>query len=191
MSMPISPLPASPRRDPPSVVELFHGFLILGLTGFGGVLPLARRMMVEKRRWLDADEFTDLLGLCQFMPGGNIINMSVAVGLKFRGAMGALAAILGLIAAPTVVVIALGALFDRFQDDPKVRHVFAGLAAAAAGLLLSMAAKVAWPLRVSPINSIIAAACVLAVAGLRLPLPPTMLALAPISIAMTWKAARP
>ncbi|WP_241693529.1 chromate transporter [Caulobacter sp. SSI4214] len=189
--MPISPLPASPGRDPPSVVELFHGFLILGLTGFGGVLPLARRMMVEKRRWLDADEFTDLLGLCQFMPGGNIINMSVAVGLKFRGATGALAAILGLIAAPTVVVIALGALFDRFQDDPKVRHVFAGLAAAAAGLLLSMAAKVAWPLRVSPINCIIAAACVLAVAGLRLPLPPTMLALAPISIAMTWKAARP
>jgi chromate transporter len=190
VSVPITVPLADARRDPPQVAELFRGFLILGLTGFGGVLPLARRMMVEERRWLDADEFTDLLGLCQFLPGGNIINMSVAVGLKFRGMVGALASILGLIAAPTVVVIALGMLFDRFQNDPAVRHVFAGLAAAAAGLLLSMAAKVAWPLRASPLGAILAVSCALSIGGLHLPLLPTMLALAAISIAITWKEAR-
>ena len=62
---------------PPSIGEIFRGFLVLGLIAFGGVLPLARRMIVEQRRWLTATEFTDLLGLCQFLPGGNMINLSV------------------------------------------------------------------------------------------------------------------
>ena len=55
---------------------------MLGLTAFGGALPLARRMVVEKHRWLSGAEFTDLLGLCQLLPGGNIINLSVAPGVK-------------------------------------------------------------------------------------------------------------
>ncbi|HVY17506.1 MAG TPA: chromate transporter [Rhodopila sp.] len=173
--------------DGPTVVQLFSGFLLLGLIGFGGVLPLARRMVVEERRWLTPAEFTDLLGLCQFLPGGNIINLSVAIGLKFRGAAGAFASILGLIAAPTTVVIGLGLIYDRFQADPHVRHLFAGLAAAAAGLLIAMAVRIAWPLRRRPVGIAIAALCVLAIAIARLPLLPTMLTLAPISIIATWK----
>ena len=76
---------------PPTVGGLFRGFLSLGLMGFGGVLPLARHMLVEERRWLNGAEFSDLLGLCQFLPGGNVVNLSVAVGLRFRGVPGALA----------------------------------------------------------------------------------------------------
>lgn len=178
---------ASSQAAPPSVGELFRGFLILGLTGFGGVLPLARRMMVEDRGWLSGEEFTDLLGLCQFLPGGNIINMSVAVGLKFRGPAGALASILGLIAAPTAIVIALGIVYDRYQDDPLLRHLFAGLAAAASGLLISTAVKIAWPLRQRPLALIIAALCAVAIAILKLPLLPTMLVFAPIAIFATWR----
>jgi hypothetical protein len=79
------------EREPPSIGALFVGFLGLGLIGFGGVLPLARRMLVERKRWLTPDAFTELLGLCQFLPGGNIINLSVAVGLEFRGVGGAAA----------------------------------------------------------------------------------------------------
>ena len=169
------------------MAELFRGFLLLGLTGFGGVLPLARRMMVEERGWLSGEEFTDLLGLCQFLPGGNIINMSVAVGLKFRGAAGAFASILGLIAAPTAIVIALGIVYDRYQDDPLLRHLFAGLAAAAAGLLISTAVKIAWPLRRRPLALAIAALCAVAIAILKLPLLPTMLVFAPIGILATWR----
>ena len=168
----------------PSAGELFTGFFLLGLTGFGGVLPLSRRMMVEKRRWLTGAEFTDLLGLCQFLPGGNIINMSVAVGLKFRGIHGAFAAILGLIAAPTAVVIALGVIYERYQDAPTVRHLFGGLAASAAGLLVSMAIKIAWPLRRDVISLLIAALGVVAIAFLKLPLLPTLLTLAPLSIVL-------
>ena len=124
--------PADWRRTP-TVRQIFGGFLGLGLISFGGALPLARRALVEQRRWLSADEFTDLLGLCQFLPGGNVINLSVAMGMRFRGVPGALAGLLGLIAGPSLVVIGLGVLYEHTQNDPHVRHLFAGLAAAAAG----------------------------------------------------------
>jgi chromate transporter len=175
------------EHRPPATLRIFTGFLLLGLIGFGGVLPLARRMIVEERGWLSGAEFTELLGLCQFLPGGNVINLSVAIGLKFRGVAGALAAIIGLIAAPTAVVIALGMLYDRFQDDPHIRHLFAGLAAAAAGLLVAMAVKIVLPLRRRPIGVTMAALCCLAIAVLRLPLLPTMLVLAPLSVLLTWR----
>lgn len=171
----------------PGVGQLFRGFLMLGLTGFGGVLPLARHMIVEERRWLSAEEFTELLGLCQFLPGGNIINVAVALGLHFRGIPGALAALFGLIAAPTAIVIVLGAIYARFQSDPHVVHMFAGLAAAAAGLLVAMAVKMALPLRRRPVAVILAVACYVAVAVFQFPLLPTMLVLAPLSIVVTRK----
>ena len=180
--MDAAPATLTTKHEAPDIGELFAGFFILGLTGFGGVLPLARHMMVEKRGWLTGAEFTDLLGLCQFLPGGNIINMSVAVGLKFRGIPGAFASIIGLIAVPTAVVIGLGMIYARFADDLVVRHLFGGLAAAAAGLLISTAIKIAWPLRRDVLGLFIGALCVLAIAVFRLPLLPTLLTLAPLSI---------
>src|SRR5438876_9388735 len=107
---------------PPGTIDLFRGFLILGLTGFGGVLPLARHMVVEQRRWMTGAEFTELLSLCQFLPGGNIINLSVAVGLRFRGIPGAIAALVGLIAAPTAVVLVRGVIYARYSSEPHVVH---------------------------------------------------------------------
>lgn len=173
-------------REPPSIGALFLGFLNLGVMGFGGVLPLARRMLVEQRRWLSGEEFAELLGPCQFLPGGNIINLSVAVGLEFRGLPGAVAALLGLMAAPTAIVIAFGAIYARFQDDPMLRHLFAGLAAAAAGLLVATALKMLAPLRRKPAALVIVAVFFAAIALLRLPLLPAMLLLAPLSILATW-----
>lgn len=170
----------------PSTRELFMGFLSLGLIGFGGVLPLARRMIVEERRWLAGDEFTELLGVCQFLPGGNIINLSVAIGLQFRGIAGACAALLGLIAAPSIIVIALGVIYQRFHDS-YIQHLFGGLAAAAAGLLVATALKMAMPLRRKPLAIAIAALFFIAIAVLRLPLLPTMLVLVPVSILATWR----
>ena len=170
----------------PSVGALFLGFLGLGLIGFGGVLPLARRMLIEQRRWMTAEAFTETLGPCQFLPGGNIINLSVAVGLEFRGAAGAVASLVGLVAAPTAVVIVLGVFFDRFREDPDVQHLFAGLAAASAGLLVTTALKMLAPLRTRFYGFAVAGVCFAAVGWLRVPLLPTMLVLAPISILLTW-----
>lgn len=185
--------PESPPESllsPPTVAEIFIGFLTLGLTAFGGALPLARREVVERRKWLNADEFTDLLGLCQFLPGGNVINLSVAIGMKFRGLPGALAGLLGLIVGPSLIVIALGVLYQRTHNDAHIRHLFAGLAAAAAGLLVSMAVKVAWPLRKKVSMAVIAVLAFLAIALLRLPLLPVMLVLTPVSILIASKTNR-
>ena len=82
--------PGGPAPEPPTTAALFLGFLSIGIIGFGGVLPWARRMMVEQRRWLTPAEFTDLLGLCQFLPGPNIVNLAVALGSRFRGLPGAI-----------------------------------------------------------------------------------------------------
>ena len=166
----------------PSIAGLFRGFLLLGLTGFGGVLPLARHMVVEQRRWMTGAEFTELLSLCQFLPGGNIINLSVAIGLHFRGIAGAAAAIAGLIAAPTAIVVALGVVYARFSHEPHVVHMFAGLAAAAAGLLVAMAVKLALPLRRSTLAIAIALLVLVAIAAFHLPMVPTMVVMAPLSV---------
>ncbi|KFG92421.1 chromate transporter [Burkholderia paludis] len=179
------PPAATPRRV--GVAEVFTGFLSLGFMSFGGALPFARRIIVEERKWLSADEFTDLLGLCQFLPGGNVINLSVAVGMRFCGVAGAFAGILGLIACPTLVVVALGVLYAKTQNDPHVQHLFAGLAAAAAGLLVAMAVKVAKPLRHMRAAAGIAALAFVAIALLRIPLLTAMLVLTPVSI---WLASR-
>lgn len=186
VSMPESSAPRGRARRV-TLAELFGGFLRLGLMSIGGALQFVRHAVVEQHRWLTADEFTDLLGLCQFLPGGNVINLSVAIGMRFRGVPGALAALLGLIAGPILIVIGLGLLYARTQNLPSVQHLFGGLAAAAAGLLIAMALKVAKPLLASREALLTGAAMFAAIALLRVPLLPAMLVLTPISI---WRARR-
>lgn len=171
----------------PTLRQLFLGFLGLGMMAFGGALPLAHRMLVEDKRWLNETEFTELLGLCQFLPGGNMINLSVAVGMRVHGVKGAFVSILGLVAMPSVVLVMLGMLYERFQNDAQVAHVFAGLAAAAAGLLVAMALKIAVQLRKQYWMALIALLCFVMIALLRWPLLWVMLVMTPVSI---WVTAR-
>jgi chromate transporter len=166
----------------PSAGALFAGFFGIGIIGFGGVLPWARRMVVEQRRWLTAGEFTDLLALCQFLPGPNIVNMSVAIGARFHGARGSLAAVVGLLAAPMVIVVALGGVYARYEHIPMVGRAFGGLAAAATGLIIAMAVRIAVPQRGHAMGIAMAAITFAGVAVLRTPLLPTMLIMAPLSV---------
>ena len=163
----------------PGLWGLFGGFLQVGMLGFGGVLPLARRMVVERRRWLSAGEFTDLLALCQFLPGPNVVNLAIALGGRFRGPAGALAAVLGLLGGPVAVVIGIGAVYGRFAAVPAVAHGLAGLAAAASGLVLATALRIAAPLRRRPAGLAVALLALLAVALLRVPLLLVLLVLTP------------
>ena len=160
----------------PRLSSLFAGFFSIGIVGFGGVLPWARRMIVEQRMWLTPSEFNDLLALCQFLPGPNIVNMAVALGGRFRGVAGSAACLVGLLAAPMVIVILLGGkIYLEFRDLPAIGRGFAGLAAAASGLVVTMAIKVAASLSGSLSAMIVAAIAFLAIAVLHLPLLPTML----------------
>jgi chromate transporter len=172
---------------PPTITGIFTGFFMIGVRGFGGVLPWARRTMVEERKWLTAAEFTEVLGLCQFLPGGNIINVSVAVGSRFRGARGAVAALLGLMLAPVAIVIGLGAIYDQFAEQPMVRRAFAGLAAAASAFVLAASLKIAAPLWGRVLAIAITVATFIAIAVIRLPLPLAMPILAVVSILVLWR----
>ncbi len=180
-------MPAATR--PPSLPELFAGFLGIGLSGFGGVLPFARRSLVERRRWLSEREFTELLGLAQTLPGPNIVNLSLALGDRWHGVPGALAAALGLLLAPLAIVIGLGMVYVHYGQLPLVHDGFAGIAAAAAGLLLATGLKMA---RAQPRSPVAVALGLLAFAGagpIGWPLYAVLLALAPAGVAWAWRRA--
>jgi chromate transporter len=181
--------PAPSLSPPPSVGALFGNFFVVGVLGFGGVLPLARRMIVDQRRWLSAAEFTDVLALCQFLPGANIVNVSVALGGRWHGPLGSVAAITGLLAAPIAIVIALGAVYMRWHEVPAVARGFAGLAASASGLVLATALRVASPLRTRPRAVLVAAVALAALALFRLPLVWVLVVLVPASIALNRRTA--
>src|SRR5271169_3286792 len=138
----------------PSSGALFSAFLIVGLSGFGGVLPFARRMLVERRGWLTETDFNETLALCQSLPGPNIVNMSVVVGSRFAGLRGALACLVGLVVAPVAVVLVLADLWGRFGTVGHLPGSIRGLAAAAAGLAAATTLKMARPIVVkAPISA--------------------------------------
>ena len=178
--------------EPPTLSELFGAFLAVSLSGFGGTLPWAYRMVVEKRRWMTAAEFSEVFSLCQFLPGANVVNFSVVFGSRMRGARGALVCFLGLVAAPLCIVLVLGALYGRFGDVEALGRVLAGMAAAACGLIAATAAKMAEPLirsRAFWASGVVLAA-VVAVGLIGWPLPWVLLGLAPLSIALAWRERR-
>ena len=171
---------------------MFLAFLGVGLSGFGGVLPFARRMLVERRAWMTEADFTETLALCQSLPGPNIVNLSVVVGSRYAGAKGALACLAGLIAAPVAIVIALAMLNDRFGAIGRAPDMLLGLGAAAAGLVAATVAKIARPVVAArPWTS--APVIVLVFVGvgwLGFPLPAVLAVAAPVSLALVWRSAR-
>ena len=174
----------------PSPLELFLAFSRVSAFAFGGVLPWARFVLVERLRWLTADEFTDTLALSQLLPGPNIVNMSIAIGARYHGAVGSLASVLGIMTLPVVIVLLLAALYARFASLPEVGGALTGMAAAAAGLIVAMAVKIAEPLlrrRFWSAAPVILAVFV-AIALFRLPLWPVLLVMAPVAVAAAWKA---
>jgi chromate transporter len=183
---------ASRLADPRGVTlgALFLGFLQIALSGFGGVLAWARRLIVEQRRWLDDRDFTDMLSLCQFLPGPNIVNVSIYVGARFRGPLGSLAAFAGLLAAPMAIVLVLGALYARFGEAGAVRGGFVGISAAAAGLVIATALKMVVPFARKPVAIAFGLAAFGAVGALRLPMIEVLLVLAPLSVAVAWVGRR-
>ena len=165
--------------EPPSRPDLrahFLGFSSVGLSGFGGVLPFARRMLVEEKRWMTPDEFNTQLGLCQFLPGPNVINLAVVVGKRYQGVAGAIVAPLGLLAGPLAIVLLLALLYDRYGSLPVAQSMLRGIAAVGCGLLFAMAWRMGTALKDKPVSLPFTALTVAAIAWLRWPLPSVMIA---------------
>jgi chromate transporter len=174
----------APARPAPKLIELYVGFMTIALSAFGGALPLARRVLVEQKGWLTDTEFTETLALCQFLPGPNIGNLSIATGARFGGAAGSAAAFLGLTSIPFALMVISGALYDRYGAVGPFRHAFTGIAAAAAGLIIAMVMKLSRPVfdRAPRHGAIIILLGFVTVGCLRWPLLAVLVVLAPISI---------
>ncbi len=163
------------------VWALFLGFSTVGLSGFGGVLPFARRLLVEQRKWLSGEEFNSLMGMCQFLPGPNVVNLAVCVGRRFAGAAGALAGALGLMTGPMIIVMGLGWLYDQYGSLPIAQGALRGIAAVGAGLLIAMGWRMAQNLKQPRRELWFALLAFIGVAVLRWPLPLVMIGLATVN----------
>lgn len=180
--------PVQPAKPRPPLYELFASFVVVSISGFGGALPWARRMIVEKRGWMSAEEFNEAFALAQFLPGPNVVNFSVVFGSRFGGAPGAAVALAGLMGPPLIVVMVLAVLYARFGDLEILGRILSGITAAATGLLMAVVAKMAAPLfrKRRDWAPFIAIVAFIGVAIMQWPLPLVFVALAPVSIAIAW-----
>ncbi len=171
---------------PKHLGELFTGFLWIGARSFGGVLPWAYRTMVEERRWITKEDFTETVGLCQFLPGPNIGNTSIVLGKRWFGLAGSIVAFLGLMALPFVWVLALFVVYNDFASVPAVNAVVTGVGAAGAGLFIGTALKLGKGLVRKPAALTLIGACFLCAAVARL----SLLYVVPVAFVIALFAAR-
>ena len=184
---PVADIAAAAAPGPPGLIELFVAFAKMSLAGFGGVLVWARRSIVDQRRWMTAAEFNETFALCHFLPGLNIVNLSVVFGARFRGVAGAVAAFAGLVGPPMVIATILAALYARYGEIDALRRVLAGVSSAAVGLLIAVVLKMMTPLleKRDRVGLVILTAVLVAIGVLRLPLQLLLLVAIPLSLAIS------
>ena len=127
------------RPRPASTGELFFTFNRLALQGFGGVLAVAQRELVERKGWLSREEFVEMLALSQVLPGPNVVNLALMLGDRFFGVKGALAAVGGMLLVPLIIVMALTVAYAEFSRLAFVAGALRGMGAIAAGLIVATA----------------------------------------------------
>src|ERR1700757_3983490 len=169
-------------KDPPTVIALFLAFAKISLAGFGGVLAFARHGLVEEHRWMTAEEFNETYALCHFLPGPNIVNLSMVFGSRFRGIPGGIAAFCGLLGPPMVLMTIMAVLYAHYGDLDALRRILAGVSCGAVGLLIAVVCKMMLPLikRRDAIGLILMFAVFVAIGLLRLPLQVVLLVAAPL-----------
>jgi len=182
------------RPRPASVAELFFAFNRLALQGFGGVLPVAQRELVERRRWLDKQQFVEMLAVSQVLPGPNVVNLALMFGDRCFGLRGAMVALAGMLLAPLVIVLALTALYGQFMHNPMVSGALRGMGAVAAGLVISTALKLLATVRGNPMGPSLAlafAALTFTMTALmRWPLVWVVIGLGSVGIGVAWHRLR-
>ena len=137
--MPLPPPQDQPR--PQSLSDLFVSFTLLALQGFGGVLAIVQRELVEKKRWMTREEFIEDWAVAQIMLGPNVVNLSMMIGARSFGLKGALVALAGMLTVPLIIVLMLALAYARFADHPGVAGALRGMGAVAAGLIAATGFK--------------------------------------------------
>ena len=182
------PPAALPRPASPSA--FFWACNSLALQGFGGVLAVAQREIVERRRWLTREQFVEMLSIAQILPGPNIVNLALALGYRYFGLRGAFAGMAGLLCVPLLIVLGLAGVYSRFAHEPLLAAALRGMGAVAAGLLLATAAKLIGTLKSNalglPLCLGAAGVAFVAIALLRWPLVAVLGVLGSAAVALAW-----
>jgi chromate transporter len=178
----------SPLNRPHSKTDIFVSFTLLALQGFGGVLAVVQREMVEKKRWMTNAQFVEDWAVAQIMPGPNVINLSLMIGGRYFGLPGALAGLAGMLAAPMVVVLLVAVAFGGVSDQVWAQGALRGMGAVSAGLIAAVGLKLMSALRSNPMGMpvcmALATASFVGVGVLRWPL--AYLLLGTGLVACTW-----
>lgn len=183
-------LVSAPQR-PASLWALYLAFNRLALQGFGGVLAVAQRELVERLGWMTREEFVETLAIAQVLPGPNVVNISLMIGDRYFGLRGAFAALAGMFVLPSVLVLSMAALYGSVSQHPVVGNALRGMGAVSAGLILATGLKLLPAVRRNPMGRVMAAllalSTLLAVVWLRLPLPWLVLLLGGLGMAAAWR----
>lgn len=179
------------RQQPRSLGDLFLSFSWLALQGFGGVLAVAQRELVEKKRWLSREEFIEEWAVAQIMPGPNVINMAIMLGGHYFGWRGAVAAVAGMLTLPLLMILLLALLYGSVSQHPAVQGALRGMGVVAAGLITANGLKLIPGLQANVLGRAICAAlglsCLVAVAWLRLPLAAVLLGLGTLGMGLAYR----
>ncbi len=182
-------------QAPKSPMDIFLGFTMLALQGFGGVVVVVQRELVERRRWMTRNEFLEDWAVAQVLPGPNVVNLGLMLGSRYFGWRGALASLLGLVLFPMFLVLGLGLVYGHFQDSPAVAGALRGMAAVAAGLIIATGLKLLPALRQHPLGmrmALVVAGLSFAMIGvLRWPLISVLLGLGTVACVLTWRKLAP
>lgn len=141
-----------PLNQPRSKSDLFVSFTLLALQGFGGVLAVVQRVLVEEKRWMTREQFVEDWAVAQIMPGPNVVNLSLMIGGRYFGWRGALASLAGMLAAPMVVVLLLAIAFGGVSDEAWAQGALRGMGAVSAGLIAAVGLKLTTALRQNPMG---------------------------------------
>jgi len=183
--------PPATRAHPTSKTDLFVSFSLLALQGFGGVLAVVQRELVEKKKWLTLEEFLEDWAVAQILPGPNVVNLSLMIGDRYFGMRGALAALAGMLTFPLVIALAVAILFAGIADQPQVQGALRGMGAVAAGLITATGLKLIAALKENPMGAPVcwafAAITFVAIGLLRIPLAWVLLVVGGAACAWTYR----
>lgn len=147
--MNLSSTPERPR--PSSLTDLFVSFTVLALQGFGGVLAVVQRELVEKKCWMTQKEFVEDWAVAQIMPGPNVVNLALMIGGRYFGLPGAMAALAGMLVVPLILVLLLALLHAHYANHPGIAGALRGMAAVSAGLIAATGFKLSGTLKTNPL----------------------------------------
>jgi chromate transporter len=179
----VESLPATaPFAAQASIAQIFLEFLIIGATSFGGVVPYLRGSLVTKRGWINDKEFVEMLSISQSLPGLNATNMAILVGEKLHGALGSIAAIVGICLPGAVLMYIVGIFYRIHGDHVWITAALKGVAAAAVGLILSTVVSMSKKSLSGKFDFVFIALTVIAVNRLHLGVPRTLVAVGLLAV---------